>query len=209
MKIIKCLFATSMIFFAANCYAQETSNNPPTAETNTSTENKAYISDDLFIYMLAGPGKNYRILGSINAGDEVTLTGEEKNDYSQIIDSKNRTTWVESKYIKRTPGLRFSVAELNGKLASNEEHSQRIDSELNTASATIAALSQESEKLTNEIKILKEQLANSQAKLSNQDMDIKKEWFFNGAIVLGIGLVLGLIIPHISVRKKATMESWK
>jgi SH3 domain protein len=39
-------------------------------------------------------------------------------------------------------------------------------------------------------------------------MNILKEWFFTGAIVLGIGLILGLILPKLFTRKRNTMQSW-
>lgn len=169
----------------------------------------AYISDDLFIYMHAGPGNNYRILGSINAGDEVKLTGEEDNGYTQIVDNKNRNTWVESKYVSTTPGLRVVIAELNTKLANNEDNNQQISSDLTLAQTEITQLTEQAELLNGEISSLKTQLAQTQSKLSNQDLDLKKEYFFNGAIVLGIGLLFGLIIPRLSLRKKSSMESWK
>ncbi|MGL6176871.1 MAG: TIGR04211 family SH3 domain-containing protein, partial [Vibrionaceae bacterium] len=42
---------------------------------------ESYISDELFIYMHAGPGTEYRILGSINAGVPVKVMGAEKSGY--------------------------------------------------------------------------------------------------------------------------------
>lgn len=169
----------------------------------------AYISDDLFIYMHAGAGNNYRILGSINAGDEVKITGEVDNGYTQIVDNKNRHTWVESKYVSTTPGLRVIIAELNTKLANNEDNSQQIATDLTLAQAEITQLTEQAELLNGEISSLKTQLSQTQSKLSNQDLDLKKEYFFNGAIVLAIGLFLGLILPRLSVRKKSSMASWK
>jgi SH3 domain protein len=45
--------------------------------------------------------------------------------------------------------------------------------------------------------------------LKDQDTNIKKEWFFNGAIVLVIGLLLGLILPRLAARRKGSMDNWK
>ena len=128
MKVIKCLLASLLLISNFFSYAEE-----ETTQTTGENLTPAYISDDLFIYMHAGPGNNYRILGSINAGDEVSMTGESANGYTQIIDSKNRETWVESKYVSTTPGIRAAIAELNGKLASNEDSSLQLSSELTQA----------------------------------------------------------------------------
>ena len=143
MKIIKCLFASALLIFTSSLLAEEQS------DVSTASPEKltsAYISDDLFIYMLAGSGKNYRILGTIIAGDEIQLTGKIENGYTQIIDSKNRSTWVESQYINDTAGLRFVVAELNGKLAINEETNQLTLNQLNSANAELEQLSQQTKK---------------------------------------------------------------
>ena len=51
-------------------------------------------------------------------------------------------------------------------------------------------------------------LTQTKSQLKNQDTDIKKQWFFNGAIVLGIGLLFGLILPRLFSKRKANMENW-
>jgi SH3 domain protein len=204
MKIVKCLFAVFCISssFVTNA-AEET--------TQIKEENltPVYISDDLFIYMHAGPGNNYRILGTINAGDEVKSPGEAQNGYTKIVDSKNRETWVESKYVSITPGLRSAIAELNSKLANNEDSNQQISGSLEQANSDNFQLNEKNAKLTNQISSLKRELSQTQSQLSNQDLDLKKEYFFNGAIVLFFGLLLGIVIPKLSVRKKASMDNWK
>jgi len=206
MKIVKCLFASAILCFTSSLLAEETVSPVDSSFDNLTS---AYISDDLYIYMLAGPGKNYKILGSITAGEEIKLTGVVQNDYSQIVDNKNRTTWVESKYINQSTGLRVVIAELNGQLANREDGNMQLTGQLTKAQSEIKTLSQSSTKLASELALLKQQLAVSQESLANQDTDLKKEWFFNGAIVLFVGLVLGLIIPRIPVRKKASMQNWK
>jgi len=169
---------------------------------------QGYISDDLTIFMHAGPGTNYRILGTINAGSQVQITGKSSNDYSEIIDDKNRTTWVETKYITRQPGLRFVVADLNGKLASGSDYSAQLDGEVNELKSTINIINQEKEKLQAEFKQTQQQLKQAQSKVKDQDTNIKKQWFFNGAIVLGVGLILGLILPRFFARRRSSMDSW-
>lgn len=168
-----------------------------------------YIVDDLFIYMHTGPGNNYRIAGSINAGEEIKLTGRTENNFSQIIDNKERQTWVESKYVTTTAGLRVIIGELNSKLATNETDHQQTLNNLEQANSEISQLNNNITDLNSKIATLEQQLTQTKSQLSNQDLDIKKEYFFNGAMVLGIGLLFGLIIPRISVRKKSSMDNWK
>jgi len=199
MKSIKGLLVGLVLSLSFPLFAEEASANLASG----------YISDDLFIYMHSGAGNNYRILGSINSGTEVKVTGKQENDYTEIIDDKNRNTWVESKYISLKPGLRFVIAELNEKLSSTASTSDNLSDELIQAKGTIEQLSSEKAQLNNEISELNKTLITTRSKLKNQDTDIKKEWFYNGAIVLIIGLLLGLIIPKLTARRKGSMDNWK
>jgi len=193
------LFTLTFPIFAVQVVAQEVT---PKVE-------QAFITDELFIYMLAGSGKNYRILGTINAGSQIKLTGLSENNYTQIIDENDKKTWIESKYIVEQPGLRFVVAELNAQLAGATELNSQLDSQLNNVKANISNLNDKNSQLNTEIATLKNQLATSQSKLKTQDTDVQKQWFFTGAIVLGIGLILGLVIPRLGGRRRGNMDSWK
>jgi len=182
---------------------------PLIAEETTADLASGFISDDLFVYMHSGAGNNYRILGSVNSGVEVKVTGNHANNYSEIIDDKNRTVWVESKYVSLKPGLRFVIAELNEKLANTAASNDNLSTELSEAKNHIDKLTQEKITLNNEVSELNKTLTSTQSKLKNQDTNIQKEWFYNGAIVLVIGLLLGLLIPRLTVRRKGSMDNWK
>ena len=172
------------------------------AQENT----QGYISDDLTIFMHAGPGTNYRILGTIVAGAKIQITGNASNNYSEIIDDKNRTTWVESKYITSQAGLRVVVADLNSKLANTNDYTAQLDGQINELKSTVAQLSQEKEKLQADFTQTQQQLTATESKIKDQDTNIKKQWFFNGAIVLGVGLLLGLILPKLFTRRR--QDNW-
>jgi SH3 domain protein len=199
MKIIKALLVGLVLSSSSPLFAEDSPTNLPSGD----------ISDDLFIYMHSGAGNNYRILGSINSGTEVKVTGKSENDYTEIIDDKNRNVWVESKYLSLKPGLRFVIAELNEKLANTSSDTDSMSEELSQSRNTIQNLSSEKAQLNNEISQLNKTLITIRAKLKDQDTNIKKEWFYNGAIVLVIGLLLGLILPRLTSRRKGSMDNWK
>lgn len=192
-------FVIALTLFSSLTFAQESA--------NESDLEKAFISDELFIYMLAGAGTNYRILGSINAGDEISLTGEEANGYTQIIDSKQRTGWIESKFVSENPSLRTVIAQLNSELASYNETEQRLNQDINSQQTTISDLEQQNKSLQGELKSLTTQFDELKLQVDNQDLELKKQYFFYGAMVLGIGLLLGIILPHLTAKKRKT-SSW-
>ncbi|WP_448566756.1 TIGR04211 family SH3 domain-containing protein [Thalassotalea ganghwensis] len=199
MKILKSLLVGLLVAGSTFVSAEQASEDLATG----------YISDDLFVYMHAGPGNNYRILGSINAGEEIKLTGKEENDYTQIIDPKSREAWVENRYINNKPGLRTELAALTEQLNNSNANNEDLVRQLNQANGEIDRLNQESKLLEGKIEVANQELAATKLQIKNQDTDLKKEWFFNGAIVLGIGLLVGLILPHLTGRKKSSMDSWR
>jgi SH3 domain protein len=199
MKFIKGLLVGLILSLSSPLFAEDTSSNLASG----------YISDDLFIYMHSGAGNNYRILGSINSGTEIKVTGNIENDYTEIIDEKNRNVWVESKYVSLKPGLRFVIAELNEKLANTTSNTDNMSEELAQARNIIEQLNSEISKLNNEIIQLNKNFIETSAKLKDQDTSIKKEWFYNGAIVLVVGLLLGLLLPRLTARRKGSMDNWK
>ena len=65
------------------------------AATAVHAEEKRYVSDELNTWVRSGPGDNYRLVGTVNAGEEVTLlqTNADTN-YGQVRDSSGRTSWI-------------------------------------------------------------------------------------------------------------------
>ncbi len=197
MKIIKKLFGYGILLLSL----------PLFAEGPEQDKKLGFVTDELFVYMHAGAGNNYRIVGSITAGTQIQLTEQITNDYSQIIDDKNRTGWIETKYLTTKPGLRFVVAELNAQLASSTEDNQKLSRQLQQAKNKINQFSGNNSELNNEMANLKNQLASTEAQLKSQNTDIQKQWFFTGAIVLGIGLILGLLLPKLGGRRRR-VDNW-
>ena len=198
---IKQIFISFTILFCAAISVQA-------QDISVSKNEQGFISDDLSIYMHTGPGTNYRILGTINAGSEIKTTGKSEKGYSEIIDDKNRKTWVETKYLTTQPGLRFVVAELNAKIAGSSDYTNQLDGEVNQLRSSVEILSEDKKQLLTQLKQVEQQLKTTLSKVKGQDTKILTQRFYNGAIVLGVGLILGLILPRLFARRKSSMDSW-
>ena len=70
-------------------------------------EETRYVSDELNTWVRSGPGDHYRLVGTVNAGEEVTLLQTDANtNYAQVKDSSGRTAWIPLKQLSTEPSLR-------------------------------------------------------------------------------------------------------
>ncbi|HAS4596416.1 TPA: TIGR04211 family SH3 domain-containing protein [Vibrio cholerae] len=198
MKKLICMVLFSML--AAPTFAQD-----------------RYIADKLFTYMHSD---QYRILGSIDAGEKVKLIEVNKESgYSHIADERGRTGWVESRFITREvsntlrlPALEKELEEVK-KLLANAR--QNADSEKAGLAESLELRNQQIADLERNYADISKQLTDSQseirelrAKLDTQKEDLLLKYFTYGGGVAGIGLLLGLVLPHIIPRRKRHPAGW-
>lgn len=179
---------------------------------NASAEEKRYISDQLNTYVHSGPGTQYRVVGTLNAGEEVMLLSESER-YAQVRDAKGRTVWLPVAQLSQTPSLRAQVPVLEKQVSTLTEQLANIDNTWNQRTADmqqkVAASDSQIDALQKENQELKDQLVVAQKKVNsvNLQLDDKQrtiilQWFMYGGGVAGLGLLLGLLLPHLVPRRK-------
>ncbi|WP_413285813.1 TIGR04211 family SH3 domain-containing protein [Vibrio sp. MA40-2] len=179
-----------------------------------------YIADNLFTYMHSGPSNEFRIIGSVNAGDKVELIDvNSKNKYSQIVDTKGRKGWVESRFItsqasmaERLPILEKELASVKTKLAnaqkSSDEQKSELVQSLDLRNKRIAELELSYNDMDQQLTSSQAEIRELRAKLDTQKEDLLLKYFMYGGGVAGVGLLLGLILPHIIPRRKKAPNGW-
>ncbi|MDN3700301.1 TIGR04211 family SH3 domain-containing protein [Vibrio artabrorum] len=179
-----------------------------------------YIADKLFTYMHSGPNNTFRIIGSVDAGEKITyLQTNKSTGYTQIQDNRGRKGWVESKFVStkesmalRMPKLEKELAEVKDKLANAR---QNADSEkaglaksLDSRNTQIAELEQNYSKINQQLTSSQTENRELRAKLDTQKDDLLLKYFMYGGGVAGIGLLLGLVLPHIMPRRRKSPNGW-
>lgn len=167
-----------------------------------------YISDNVFLYLLNGPGTDFRILGSIEAGQPVTLQGETQGDYSKIVDHKGRQGWVPTNLISSTPSFREQVATLTNAL--------------NEANAKLAEVVNSTDDQTDEVAELKAKLSEAEAMLiqANQERENLKmavdhsaqeaqfALWREGGMIAAAGLIVGIILVYLPRPQRRNKKRW-
>lgn len=177
-------------------------------------EEKRYISDELDTYVHSGPGNQYRIVGTLKGGDEVTLISvNDGTNYGQIRDSKGKTTWIPLDQLSKTPSLRVRVPDLEQQVKTLTDKLANIDNSWNQRTAemqqkvaasdsVISELQKENESLKNQLVVAQKKVNAVNLQLDDKQRTIILQWFMYGGGVAGIGLLLGLILPHLIPSRK-------
>jgi SH3 domain protein len=177
-------------------------------EPNDSKGEIRYISDDLFTYLHSGPGRNFRILGSVVAGTRVTLLQENpEKSFVEVVDDKQRTGWVDAEFINLTksvrelvPGLRQQV-EKTGKLILQQRSS------IDLLNQQIIALTSQNTNLKKNLSDTEKENAKKAQTLADYDQTAQIEWFTRGGIVAVISLLLGIILTYLP-KKRRRNDNW-
>ncbi|MBS0054040.1 TIGR04211 family SH3 domain-containing protein [Yersinia sp. Marseille-Q3913] len=177
-------------------------------------EEKRYISDELDTYVHSGPGNQYRIVGTLKGGDEVTLISvDEGTNYGQIRDNKGKTTWIPLNQLSETPSLRIRVPDLEQQVKTLTDKLANIDNSWNQRTAemqqkvaasdsVISELQKENESLKNQLVVAQKKVSAVNLQLDDKQRTIILQWFMYGGGVAGIGLLLGLVLPHLIPSRK-------
>lgn len=176
-----------------------------------------YVSENLNTFLRRGAGDQYRIAGAIQAGEKVTVLSQ-KDKYSLIRDSRNREAWILTSELSDSPSskeenpqLKRQIQELTLKLNKLDEDWQQRTAEMQRrtrqAEQQSSELLERNSQLNRELEITKNKNRDLEALLDAGKREIAIQWFIYGGSVLGVGLILGLIIPLI-LPKRRRRDGW-
>ena len=157
--------------------------------------------------MHTGPGRNYRILGSIEAGTPITVLARDNDaEFTQITDNEGREGWVESRFVSNTmsqaeqlPIISEKLAESQSALQTAQSENARLRQRLNDARQQVSKLTTTSEEQASEITRLT-------AKVDSANKDELVTWFTRGGMVAGVGILLGVMLTYLPKRKRRSSE---
>ena len=178
-----------------------------------------YVSDNIFTFIHNGPGTQYRILGSIKAGEplEVKAVNSEAG-FTQVVDSRGREGWIKNSELQsqislreRLPQVEKERDELKDRLQNlngdNEKRFTEKDGQLAAQSKEIAALKVQLVSQGEELGNLKEQNDALTQSYDNQEHDMQMDWFIRGGAMVGAGILLGILLPMLP-RRRSRGDRW-
>lgn len=176
-----------------------------------------YVTENLNTYLRKGPGDQFKIAGAIQSGEAVTVLGQE-GKYTLIRDNKNREAWILTSELSSTPSSREENPKLKAQVQELTLKLNRVDSDWQQRTNEIQRRSKQAEQqsselleqnsqLKRELEMTKNKNRDLEAMLDANKREIAIQWFIYGGSVLGVGLLIGLVLPHILPRRKRR-DSW-
>lgn len=201
--------ATAMLvitaFISASAQAQQANNATNNESTNAETR---YVSDKLITYLHSGPGRNFRILGSIEAGTPVTqLNTQAENNFVHVIDDKNRTGWLDARHVVSQETVHVRLPVLQQQLSFSGEQLISKQSQIEQLTNQIADMDIKGKALNTEITQLKQTITELNSNLSSNKGAEKREWFMLGGGV-GLGGVLLGVILSLLLKSRRRDDKW-
>ena len=176
-----------------------------------------YVTENLSTFLRRGAGDQFKIAGSIQAGESVSIL-DRQGKYTLIRDSKNREAWILNSDLSSTPSskeenpkLKAQVQELTLKLgrldADWQQRTMEMQRRTKQAEQQSADLLEQNSRLKRELEMTKNKNRDLEAMLDAGKREIAIQWFIYGGSVLGVGLILGLLIPYL-LPKRRRRDGW-
>ncbi|GBL05129.1 TIGR04211 family SH3 domain-containing protein [Glaciecola sp. KUL10] len=199
-QLLSFLLICLIVFSSSSLFAQQS------AEPNDDSANIRYISDDLFTYMRAGPSSEFRLLGSVSAGTEVRLLQVDRAaGYVEIIDDRQRTGWVEMKFVSRNPSIRLALKDKEREVDELQVRIDELTAEISAINGNLAISKEQKVDLNRQITAHLEEINDLKVRISEKDKADKMEWFTRGTILALISANVGFIMGLFG-RKRRTKE---
>lgn len=179
--------------------------------------NDRWISDSLNTYVRSGPTDGHRIVGTLKSGQKVELLGNQGN-YSQIRGEGGSTVWILSSDLQEEPGqserlpqLVAQVAQLTDQLAKIDDtwkaRVQGMQETLDSRKALVDELEGRNKGLNEQLSRAQSELRDTQARLGIENQQALMSYMIYGASIAAGGLLLGLILPALTRRRKRN-DGW-
>lgn len=181
-----------------------------------------YIVDQAKLPMRSGQSTSHSIVRMLPSGTAVEVLGQSSSGYTHIRTRSGKEGWILSRYLMKEPAARVRLAAIEKELS----HLQALKQEKKKLDQERSRLADENKKLQSELTLIRKTAANAVA-IANENRSLKanaeqasqalealrqetseirngsqQRWFMLGGGAILFGILLGLILPRLKVRRK-------
>ncbi|MFQ5344404.1 MAG: TIGR04211 family SH3 domain-containing protein [Mariprofundus sp.] len=181
-----------------------------------------YIVDQAKLPMRSGQSTSHSIVRMLPSGTAVEVLGQSSSGYTHIRTRSGKEGWILSRYLMKEPAARVRLAAIEKELS----HLQALKQEKKKLDQERSRLADENKKLQSELTLIRKTAANAVA-IADENRSLKanaeqasqalealrqetseirngsqQRWFMLGGGAILFGILLGLILPRLKVRRK-------
>ncbi|GIU24483.1 TIGR04211 family SH3 domain-containing protein [Shewanella colwelliana] len=171
-------------------------------------EQTRYISDNVYTFLHGGPGTQYRILGSVEAGQPVTYSGETQGDYVKIVDHKGREGWVDANLISSEKSFRVQLPEVQAKLDQVQAELSQVTADSNDSAQIIRQLRSQLATAEESLSIASNERDSATRELASIQNNERYEMLKQGGMIAGAGIILGVILVYLPRPRRRQKNRW-
>jgi len=181
-----------------------------------------YIVDQAKLPMRSGQSTSHSIVRMLPSGTAVEVLGQSSTGYTHIRTRSGKDGWILSRYLMKEPAARTRLARAEKELSNlvtlkqekkalEQERSQLMEdnkklktelAHIRETAANAVAIAAENESLKAKAMQAEQTLEALRRDTSDIRSGAQQRWFMLGGGAILFGILLGLILPRLKVRRK-------
>ncbi|MFT6977884.1 MAG: SH3 domain protein [Shewanella psychromarinicola] len=167
-----------------------------------------FISDDVYTFIHGGPGTEFRILGSVEAGQPITLLDNTDGDFTQIIDHKGREGWVLTSLVTDQPSFRERFPEMEAQLKQANEQLNQITQNTDNTEEYLILANEKVTELNAALTIAVKQRDEAELKVQHGVDNRRYQMWQQGGLIGGMGALIGIILVYLPRPQRRKNSRW-
>lgn len=166
-----------------------------------------YISDEISVTIRQKPSNDAESLGVVKSGARVSVLESLGSDsFARIRTADGREGWITARFLSAQPAAKDQLLTLRQQLDQAHAQAQSLQHDLDTAQAALAKarpaleMAGENEKLRAAIAQREQQVGELEQQFDGERA--RRQTLLMGAMLVGIGIFVGLVLPWMGGRKK-------
>ncbi|MGH0036639.1 MAG: TIGR04211 family SH3 domain-containing protein [Myxococcota bacterium] len=162
---------------------------PAAAETG-------WVRDEVRLNLRTGPGTQYRIVGVLKTGDDVTIL-DRGDSWTQVRLDDGKSGWIPLGFLQPTPPAAVRIDRVQAQLAE-------LQAKLDETGAEAARLREENTQIGGRDGEQREEI--ERLTLENYELRAGARWpeWITGASILVVGMMVGALLHRNATRRPST-----
>lgn len=167
-----------------------------------------YVNDDIRVFIHSGPGRNFRIINNVIAGDPIRVVdGNAQNGFIKITTQEGREGWIEVQNTQVSKSFRTLLPETQDKLVRSLDRVSQLEATIDELNTSLQTIRQEANDKSQQLKVANSSITELEEEVATKELDIQIRWLINGGGLALSSILLGILITYLPKKRKRS-DGW-